>query len=263
MLTSFPDLEKQGGNLVVEAILRGILFAAEERQCSTFNTIYVQLDNCNSNKCTTVIVACALLVKLGICKKVKVNFLEVGHTHEDIDALIGSVVTKLRIADLRTFQERVEAIKNALNHMETGQVKDVQEVIGMTDYESSLDGIFPKVTGMMEIKEFRISANVDGDIIFLYKLNSTIDGRLPKPFEKTEDFVELAKVFKHPDPYQGAPVHCNRYPGSSASDAERGKRQHWFYEIRYAGGAIKTWALKCTGIKIEFPDDISNVVAGL
>ena len=102
--------------------------------------------------------------------------------------------------------------------METGQVKDVQEVIGMTDYESSLDGIFPKVTGMMEIKEFRISANVDGDIIFLYKSNSTIDGWLPKPFEKTEDFVELAKVFKHPDPYQGAPVHCNRYPGSSARE---------------------------------------------
>ena len=25
MLTSFPDLEKQGGNLIVEAILRGIL----------------------------------------------------------------------------------------------------------------------------------------------------------------------------------------------------------------------------------------------
>ena len=47
MLTSFPDLETQGGNLVVEAILRGILFAAEERQCSNFNTIYVQLDNCD------------------------------------------------------------------------------------------------------------------------------------------------------------------------------------------------------------------------
>ena len=95
-MTSFPDLEKQGGKLVVEAILRGILLAAEERHCSTFNTIYVKLDNFNSNKCTTVIVACALLLKLGICKKVKVNFLEVGHTHEDIDA---------RIADLRTFQE--------------------------------------------------------------------------------------------------------------------------------------------------------------
>jgi len=36
VLTSFPDLEKQGGNLIVESILRGILFAAEERQCSSF-----------------------------------------------------------------------------------------------------------------------------------------------------------------------------------------------------------------------------------
>jgi hypothetical protein len=249
--------------LIVESILRGILFAADERQCSSFDTIYVQLDKCSTNKCATVIVACALLVKLGICRKVKVNFLEVGHTHEDIDALIGSVVTKLRIADLSTFDERVEAIKNALNHMETGQVKDVQEVIGMTDYESGLDGIFPKVTGMKEIKEFRVSANVDGEIIFLYKSNSTIDGWLPKPFEKTEDFEEMGKIFKHPDPNQGAPVHCNRYPGSSAPDAERGKRQHWFYEIRYAGGAVKTWALKCSGIKIEFPHNISSITTDL
>ena len=73
----------------------------------------MQLDNCNTNKCTTVIVVCALLVKLGICKKVKVNFLGVGHTHEDIDALIGSVVTKLRVEDLRTFKERVQDIKRA------------------------------------------------------------------------------------------------------------------------------------------------------
>lgn len=41
------------------------------------------------------------------------------------------------------------------------------------------------------------------------------------------------------------------------------KRQHWFYEIRYAGGDTKTWELKCNSIKIEFPDDISNLVAGL
>ena len=97
----------------------------------------------------------------------------------------------------------------------------------------------------------------------MYKSNSTIDGWLPKPFEKTEDFKEIAKVFQHPDANQGDPVHCNRYPGSSASDAERGKRQSWIYEILYAGGDTKTWELKCTGIKIEFPDDVSNLVAGL
>jgi len=41
------------------------------------------------------------------------------------------------------------------------------------------------------------------------------------------------------------------------------KRQHWFYEICNAGGDTKTWELKCNSITIEFPDDISNLVAGL
>ena len=95
---------------------------------------------------------------------------------------------------LRSFALRILGPLKRECKISIGQVKDVQEFICMTDYESGLKGIFPKVTGMMEIKEFRVSANVDGDIIFLYKSNSTIDGWLPKPFEKTDDFAELAKV---------------------------------------------------------------------
>ena len=149
VLTSSPDLEKQGGNLTVEAIIRGIQFGAKELKRSKFSSIYVQLDNCNSNKCVTVIVACALLVQLGVCRKIKVNYLEVGHTHEDIDALIGSVVTKLRTQDLPTLQSRVDAIKNALNLFEA-RIKDVQEVIGISDYQRSFDPMFPKISGTIE-----------------------------------------------------------------------------------------------------------------
>ena len=248
VLTSFP------GNLIVESIIRGIRFAAKRMNRSNFSNIYVQLDNCNTNKCSTVIVACALLVKLGICRKIKVNFL-------DIDALIGSVVTKLRPADLRTFEERITAIKNALNHIEEGQVKDVEEVIGISDYEVALANYSPPgITGLMQIKEFRIKANAEGDPVFLYKSNSTIDGWLPKPFDKTEDFKEMEKVFKHPDPMQGKPQHCVKFPGSSDTNAERGQRQSWFYKIRYAGGETKTWCLKCTGIPIKFPAYMSQTV---
>lgn len=93
---SFPALENQGANLTVEAHLRGISFASKVRNVDNFRNVYVQIDNTGSNKYSTVIVACALLVVLGISKKIKVNYLEVGHTHEDIDALIGSVVVKLR-----------------------------------------------------------------------------------------------------------------------------------------------------------------------
>ena len=258
VLTSFPELEKQGGNLIVESIIRGIRFAAKEMKRSSFRNIYVQLDNCNTNKCSTVIGACALLVKLGTCKIIKVNYLEVGHTHEDVDALIGTVVSKLRLEDLRTFEERINAIKTALNEMETGQVKDVQEVIGITDYESGVDHFVPKMLGTTEIKELRITANEDGDLVLLYKSNSAIDGWLPKPFDNIENADEVARVFAHPDPTQGIPLRCDIFPGSSAANAERGKRQHWFYKVRYASEDTITWPMKCIGIPIIFPEYIKR-----
>ena len=79
--------------------------------------------------------------------------------------------------------------------------------------------MFPPATGTMEIKEFRIAANKEGIPVFLYKSNSTGDGWYPRPFENTEDFVELAKVFTNPDRMQGGPVHCSVYPGSSDQSA--------------------------------------------
>ena len=237
----------------MEALMRSILFAANERKTTSFRHIHLQLDNCNSNKCDTLITACALLIYLGVAKKIKVNFLEVGHTHEDIDALIGSVVTKLRLMDLPTLEARCEAIMNALRKHDA-EVKAVDEVFGMTDYEQGLDAFNVSMTGLMKIKEFRIAANAEGVPIFLYKSNSTVDGWHPRPFERVEDFDELAKVFAHEDERQGDPVRLvSCYPGSSSS-ADKSRRLHWFYEVKYAGGATRTWPLKCTGIPIKFEE---------
>ena len=157
VLTSPPDLEKKGANLTVEALLRGIRFAAAQRGVTSFRNIYVQVDNTGTNKCDTLVVACALLVALGICKKIKVNYLEVGHTHEDIDAWIGNVVTHLRKTDIRTFEQRMKAIKLAIKKDES-QVKAVEEVIGITDYEAAVKSFQnPKLGGISVIKEFRIT----------------------------------------------------------------------------------------------------------
>jgi hypothetical protein len=86
---SLPDLEKQGGNLTVQCILSGIEFAMKERKIDYIRNLYIQLDNVSSNKCFTIYSVLIELVKNGILKKVKVSYLIVGHTHEDIDALIG------------------------------------------------------------------------------------------------------------------------------------------------------------------------------
>jgi hypothetical protein len=251
-------LEKQGANLTKEALLRGISFAAKERNVDKFRNIYVQIDNTGSNKCGTVIVACALLVALGICKKIKVNYLEVGHTHEDIDALIGSVVVKLRAMNLPTLESRIEAIKGALNDA-NASIKDVQQLMGITDYGKELDSFFSYTSGIMAVKEFRITANEEGIPFFLYKSNSTIDGWYPRPFERTEDFDKLAEVFVHPDEEQGYPIEViSVTPGSSSKSGEKGKRQHWFYKLRFAGGDIMTFPLKCIGIPIKLPDNVQE-----
>ncbi|XP_046582541.1 uncharacterized protein LOC124289914, partial [Haliotis rubra] len=60
-------------------------------------TLYLQADNSpKDNKNKTVLYFLALLVKLKIFKKVKLSFLMVGHTHEDVDQLFSVFARELR-----------------------------------------------------------------------------------------------------------------------------------------------------------------------
>jgi hypothetical protein len=92
LFVTIPDIEKQGGNLTVECILRGIKFAMKQTNLLKIRNLYVQLDNVSSNKCYSIISSMAAVVASGICKKIKINYLIVGHTHEDIDGLIGIII---------------------------------------------------------------------------------------------------------------------------------------------------------------------------
>jgi len=73
---SLPELEKQGGNLTVECILRGIDVAIKLNNIKYITNLYIQLVNVNSNKCLL-----AELAKNGIIRNVKVSYLIAGHTH--------------------------------------------------------------------------------------------------------------------------------------------------------------------------------------
>jgi hypothetical protein len=44
---------------------------------------------------------------------------------------------------------------------------DVEEVIGISDYELALVNYFLPTTGLMQVKRFRIKANTEGDPVFL------------------------------------------------------------------------------------------------
>lgn len=255
MVTTFPDAEKQGGNLTVECILRGLKFAKEHGNIKKIRNLYIQLDNVSSNKCETVLAACGALIKAGICKKIKLNYLEVGHTHEDIDALIGVIVTKLRAENIATFSQQEVAIKEAV-HKDGSQVWSVQRVLGITAYDIMFRGALTIKTGITGIKEVRITADSNGTPEFLYKVDSTTDGWYPRPFEDLDNVSELQKVFQHDDDDQGAAVELvgNPYPGTEKG--ERGKRQHWYYKVKFEGGDKVVFPMKCLPIKMNFGDDM-------
>jgi hypothetical protein len=60
----------------------------------------IQLDNaCSDNKNRYVFSFFSLLVHKGVFREVYINFLLVGHTHKDIDAIFGRWSYKLRAND--------------------------------------------------------------------------------------------------------------------------------------------------------------------
>jgi hypothetical protein len=81
-----------------------------------------------------VIVGLVVIVILGVCDKVVLGFLVVGHTHADVDRIIGLVVSYLRRMDIPTFSAfREKAIKSFKCPNGTN-VKMFEHIISMTDY---------------------------------------------------------------------------------------------------------------------------------
>ena len=86
-----------------------------EKDMKRLDTLYVQVDNTSANKCYTVIIGLASLVALGICKKVVLAFLLVGHTHTDVDRIIGLVVSYIRNLDVSSFEELKKHCMDSFN----------------------------------------------------------------------------------------------------------------------------------------------------
>jgi hypothetical protein len=109
----------KGANVTVECIARTLqkLAAQPERQESWPKILFLQVDGCiGDNKNRTLFAYAGWLVAQGNFKEVHINFLLVGHTHEDIDAIFGviSKFFKALHAAIITVAELMKTIFNAL-----------------------------------------------------------------------------------------------------------------------------------------------------
>ena len=58
--------------------------------------LYLQADNAKDNKNFVITGLCEMMRDSGVFKKVKLSYLPVGHTHEDVDASFGALSKMLR-----------------------------------------------------------------------------------------------------------------------------------------------------------------------
>jgi hypothetical protein len=98
----------KGGNFWVTAFTASLNMERTRRNGKLPPKLYLQCDNGSEFKNYCWFQYCEYLVKTGVFKVLKLCFLTVGHTHEDIDACFGRLAQAFRkirvVKDLRQAQ---------------------------------------------------------------------------------------------------------------------------------------------------------------
>ncbi|XP_068680383.1 uncharacterized protein [Montipora foliosa] len=100
-------------NLTMTVLSDVLVYCADEYDLPP--VLYLQFDNCvRENKNRFMFALLALLVEEKIFEKIRVNFLPVGHTHEDIDAFFGVYSKHLDKLDVYTVIELLKALESCM-----------------------------------------------------------------------------------------------------------------------------------------------------
>ena len=140
----------------------------------------LQLDNaCADNKNRWVFAFCSMLVYKRIFREVYINFLIVGHTHEDIDALFGRWSTRLKTRDYPT----VPLLMKSFMDCETEPV--IPHLIGeVPDFKSFVEGYLGRggqnLEGHSKVQQFKFHMDPSGWPVMEYKHMCTDKKWLPE-----------------------------------------------------------------------------------
>jgi hypothetical protein len=120
-----------GANLGIHCFLLSLeKLLAEEGKLP--HTVFHQIDGGSENTSKTVIAICELLVSRGLCKRIELTRLLVGHTHEDIDSIFAKIWTYIRSMPILSPQEYLRIIEHALSKRSTPA--KVEDILVVPDY---------------------------------------------------------------------------------------------------------------------------------
>ena len=114
IFTAFKNISHDS-NFTIECLQR-TLENIEAQSGNNFKfppKLFLQMDNCwRENKNRYVMGYLSLLVHRKVFKEIEISFLPVGHTHEDIDQLFGTIASTLKsrsAVTLKRFHKLVES----------------------------------------------------------------------------------------------------------------------------------------------------------
>lgn len=152
--------------------------------------LYIQLDNATGeNKNRFVLFFCALLVGAGVVKKVKLSFLPVGHTHEDIDQLFSRFAEALRRQDCYTWDD-LERIVRGSYTSSNGAVPNVVRNPHVPDFKGWMAANNIKMSGHTGPMCFRFTKNDDDDVVMFARGRTSVNKVNGQPDEDSTWFPE-------------------------------------------------------------------------
>lgn len=114
---SLPNV-KTGTNLAVTVLLKQIHKRQQKAKADgTYfpHTLIIQTDGGSENTSLVFFAICETLVQHDVFKTIIINRLPVGHTHEDIDAMFGTIWTKIKNMNIRSPAEYDDAVMSAFD----------------------------------------------------------------------------------------------------------------------------------------------------
>ena len=122
--------------------------------------LYVQMDNVSSNKGYVLFSYLALLLEKQVFRKVKVNFLIVGHTHENIDQMFSRFSIALRTVDCLTLEELMHCARTSMKLQ-----PNVVEVKSTIDWKAWLEPVSNNWSDVFFNHAFRLVMNEAGKAV--------------------------------------------------------------------------------------------------
>ena len=147
---SYTENIGDSSNVLIDNIQKGIKRLHDHRRSRREplpEVLYLQLDNTTHNKSKSLFTYLSWLLDTGIFKKVKVNYLLVGHTHEIIDQVFSRYSVALRKVNCLTLAELMEVAKTCYTPNPT--VEHVQSVTNWLQWfqdESAINETFCDMT---------------------------------------------------------------------------------------------------------------------